>query len=253
MKWLYQILNWCSVLTQRESVLEFSPIAWNIMKKVSIPKCVREKFSDSFSGLVFLRVARGNMKPVLRYSISQSRNINTDSRQELDMTLHKLMKQPYLNQMLKPTIRNLEDNISQMISFIDTELDLQPWERWAMTSYNSDSEAEVNLMSLMRDMLGHASVPAIFGSAIMEKYPSLLHDVYDLDGGFYFFLMSLPAWTPWPGVMKAHVGRYKAWEALDDLQRALDALADGNPIDPSWGELDDVSDFIMERHAIFKS
>jgi hypothetical protein len=53
--------------------------------------------------------------------------------------------------------------------------------------------------------------------------------------------------------MKAHVGRYKAWEALDDLQRALDALADGNPIDPSWGELDDVSDFIMERHAIFKS
>jgi hypothetical protein len=193
------------------------------------------------------------MKPVLKYSISQSRNINTDRRQELDMTLHKLMKQPYLNQMLKSTIRNLEDNIPQMISFIDSELDLQPWERWAMTSYKSDSEAEVNLMSLMRDMLGHASVPAIFGSAIMEKYPSLLHDVYDLDGGFYFFLMSLPAWTPWPGVMKAHVGRYKAWEALDDLQRALDALADGNPIDPSWGELDDVSDFIMERHAIFKS
>lgn len=169
------------------------------------------------------------------------------------MTVHKLMKQPYLNQMLKPTIRNLEDNIPQMISFIDTELDLQPWERWAMTSYISDSEAEVNLMSLMRDMLGHASIPAIFGSAIMEKYPSLLHDVYDLDGGFHFFLMSLPAWTPWPGVMKAHVGRYKAWEALDDLQRALDAQADGNPIDPSWGELDDISDFIMERHAIFKS
>jgi hypothetical protein len=46
-KWLYQILNWCSVLTQRESVLEFSPIAWNIMKKVSIPRCDREKFSDS--------------------------------------------------------------------------------------------------------------------------------------------------------------------------------------------------------------
>jgi hypothetical protein len=163
------------------------------------------------------------------------------------------MKEPFLSQMLKPTIRNLEQNIPQMISFVDSEIDLQPWERWAQTTYISDSESEVSLMSLVRDMLGHASVPAIFGSAIMEKYPSLLHDIYDMDSGVYFLLMGLPAWTPWPGVMKAHLGRYKAWEALGNLQRALDALVDGKPIDPSWGELDDVSDFIKERHAIFKS
>jgi hypothetical protein len=103
------------------------------------------------------------------------------------------MKEPFLNQMLKPTIRNLEENIPQMISFIDSEIGLQPWERWAKTLYISDYESEVNLMSLVRDMLGYASVPAIFGSAIMEKYPSLLYDIYDLDSGFYFFLMGLPA------------------------------------------------------------
>lgn len=163
------------------------------------------------------------------------------------------MKEPYLSQMLKPTIHNLEENIPKMISFTDSEIDLQPWERWAKTSYISDSESEADLMSLMGDMLGHASVPAIFGRAILEKYPNLLHDIYDLDSGFYFFLMGLPAWTPWPGVMKAHAGRYQAWEALNAHQRALDAIVDGHPIHPSWGELDDVSDFIMERHAIFKS
>ena len=101
--------------------------------------------------------------------------------------------------------------------------------------------------------MGHASVPAFFGRALMEKYPDLLQAVYDFDAGFKFFLMGLPVWTPWPGVMKAHLGRSRLWEALDDLHRALDAQADGQPVDSSWGDLDDVSDIIMERHTIFKS
>lgn len=33
---------------------------------------------------------------------------------------------------------------------------------------------------------------------------------------------------------------------------ALDALVDGKPVDPTWGDLDDVSDFIMKRHGLFK-
>jgi hypothetical protein len=87
----------------------------------------------------------------------------------------------------------------------------------------------------------------------LEKYPHLLHNIYDLDSGINFFLMGLPAWMPWLGVMKAHIGRYNAGQALDDFQRALDALANGEAVDSSWGEPDDVSDFIMERHAIYKS
>ncbi|KAH8798976.1 cytochrome P450 [Hyaloscypha sp. PMI_1271] len=211
-----------SVMAQRESVVEFAPIAWNIVQKwFGFPKSSKTKYEACW--------------------------------REFSVTFSHLMKEPYLNQLLKPTIRNLEENIPQMISFTDSEIDQQLWERWAKTSCVSDSECELNLMSLMRDMMGHASVPAIFGRALMEKYPNLLHDVYDLDSGFYFFLMGLPAWTPWPGVMTAHVGRHQTGEALNDLQRALDALVDGNPIDPSWGELDDVSGFIMERHAIFKN
>lgn len=168
------------------------------------------------------------------------------------MTVSHLMRESSLSQILKPTIRNLEENISHMITFLDSEIDLQPWERWARASYVSNSETEINLMALMRDVLGHASVPALFGRAILEKYPDLLHDIYDMDSGMYFFLMGLPAWTPWPGVMKAHLGRYKAFEAMDDLERALDALTDGKPVDPSWGELDDVSGFIGARHKLYK-
>ena len=140
-----------------------------------------------------------------------------------------------------------------MISFIDTEIDLQPWEKHSNTQYVSESEVEIDLMSLLRDMLGHASIPGMFGQGLLEKYPTLLHDLYDMDEGMMFFLLGLPAWTPWPGVFKAHMARRRLWQALDDQQRSLDLLADGEDVDYSWGEMDDVSEFILRRHEVFKS
>jgi hypothetical protein len=163
------------------------------------------------------------------------------------------MKEPHLSKMLKATIRNFETNIPQMISYIDTEIDLQPWERMASPRFVSDTEAEINLMSLLRDLMGHASIPAMFGRAILEKYPDLLQDIYEMDKGMMFFLIGLPPWFPWPGVLKAHMARMRIWEALDDQQEAMDAAVDGKDVDYMWGDLDDVSDFIWKRHAMFKS
>jgi len=162
------------------------------------------------------------------------------------------MREPHLGALLRAVIRGFEHNIPQMISFVDTEIDLQPWERVSDVTFVSSSMVEVNLMSLFREMMGHASIPAFFGQALMEKYPNLLQDIYGMDRGIMFFLMGLPAWFPWPGVMKAHLARLRLWHAMSDLQRALDAIVVGAPIDSSWGELEDVSEFIMKRHSFFR-
>lgn len=164
-----------------------------------------------------------------------------------------LMTEPHLSNILKGTMTGLERDIPQMISFMPGEIDQQRWERFAQAMYISDSETELNLMALMRDMLGNASVPGLFGQAIIDKYPDLLHDIYVMDAGLYFFLAGLPAWTPWPGVTKAHAARNRLWRALDDQQTALDAMVDGKPVDAWWGDLDDVSEFILKRHESFKS
>lgn len=163
-----------------------------------------------------------------------------------------LMKEPHLSNMLSATILGLQENIPQMISFADSEIDLQPWERQAGACYISESQTELDLMSLLRDMLGHASVPAVFGRGLMDKYPDILHDVYDMDAGFMYFLIGLPQWTPWSSVNRAHRARQRLWRALDDQQRALDSMVDGKPFDSAWGDLDDVSEFILKRHSLFK-
>ncbi len=163
-----------------------------------------------------------------------------------------LLREPALGDVTTKMVKGLGRNIPQMISFVDAVIDLQPWERWANAKYISASETEVNLMSLVWDILGEASTNAIFGSALLGKYPDLLHDVKEMDKGMYYFLMGLPSWFPWPGVMSAHFARARAWKAMDDHQEALDALAMGKSMDSTWGDLDDVSQLVLKRNESFR-
>ncbi|TVY13113.1 25-hydroxycholesterol 7-alpha-hydroxylase [Lachnellula arida] len=171
---------------------------------------------------------------------------------ELNSLFGYFMKDPQLGVVLKQNNRLLEQTIPQMISFVDSEVDLQPWERIAKARYISSNETEINLCGMMRDLMGHTSVSAMFGSALMDKYPDLLHNTYRFDEGMYYLLAGLPRWTPWPPAFMAHMARNDLWAALDDQQRALDALAEGKPVDYSWGELDDVSEFIMKRNEVYR-
>jgi hypothetical protein len=155
--------------------------------------------------------------------------------------------------MLNATIRNMERDISSMISFVDTYIDLQPWEKFADASYISDTETSVDLMKLMRDMIGHASIPAMHGKAFLDKYPNIIHDIYELDKGMLYLIMGLPAWTPWSPVIRAHNARRNLWIALDAQQEAMDAQAKGEDPGNGWGDMEDVSIFTRKRNELYRS
>jgi hypothetical protein len=173
--------------------------------------------------------------------------------QELIKPFNYLMKEPYLSKMLDNTTRNLEKLIPQMVSFMDGPIDQHPWERYANAEWISSKEMEVDLMSLVRDLMGHASVPSMFGHAFLENNPHVLHDIYDMDDGMMYFMAGLPWFTPWPSVVKAHFARRQAWDSVTKFQIALDAYVDGKHVDANWGDMDDISEFIMKRHEIFRS
>lgn len=154
--------------------------------------------------------------------------------------------------MIHTITQNLERNIPQMISFINTPIDLQPWEQHAQAQFISSSETELNLHSLIRDMTGHAMVPVLFGHTLLEKYSDILHDLYDMEAGRNYLLKKLPPWTPWPGVVQAHMARFKVLQCMDEYQKALDSMVTGMGADASWGDLEDVSEMIMKRNAIYR-
>ncbi|PBP17431.1 cytochrome P450 [Diplocarpon rosae] len=167
---------------------------------------------------------------------------------ELNACTKFLLDEPYMTKILKALVKNLEQNIPQMISFIETPIDLQPWEQYAEARFISSSETEINLTSLVRDMMGHAALPSIFGNALIEKNPSILHDVRNMDAGRNYLLRKLPPWVPWPAVARAHMARFKVWQSLDDHQRAIDVTAAEEAVEPSGDDLGDVSMFVMKRN-----
>lgn len=139
-----------------------------------------------------------------------------------------------------------------MVSFAKAEIDHQPWERAAKVKTISISEVEANLMALMRDMCCYATVPAIFGRGLLEKYPKLIQDVLSLDEGIPFFLQQLPLFTPWLGVTAAHFARQHLWQVMDQQQIQLDKKANGEETDYSWGGLDDISELVMRRNKLWR-
>lgn len=179
-------------------------------------------------------------------------NNNPNVVQKLQSTLKNFMKEPHLTNLLGSMVRNLEQSIPQMISFVDGDVDQHSWERCASATFISDSETEIDLLKLIQGVLNAASIPAIFGSGLIEKYPNLIHDLHDMEAGMPYFMMGLPAWIPFPTIGRAYLARQRVLRAMDSFQEALDALVDDESMDFSWGNLDDVSELIMNRHAIYK-
>ncbi|KAH8821696.1 cytochrome P450 [Xylogone sp. PMI_703] len=208
------------MMQQKECAVQFRPVALSIVKK--------------FFGL----------KAINKWE---------SSREEWGAVMGYLMKEPHLGNFMRVTVRRIEDIVPSMFSFMEGEVDQHSWERWAHCSYINDNEEEVDLNAVLRDVLGQASVPAIFGRAYLENNPDILHDVYDLDNGMMYFLMGLPWWTPWPNVVNAHMARWRIRESLAEFSQALEDTLEGRPVDTKWDNMDDVSEFIHKRHEIFRS
>jgi hypothetical protein len=156
--------------------------------------------------------------------------------------------------MLRIAVRGLEENIPRMVSFMESPIDQQPWERTSDCQMVPSQEdvVEINLMSFMRDMMGHVAIPALFGHAFFENFPHILEDVYEMDCGMQYLLLGLPRWIPIPTASKAGRARANIWRTTTIFHKALDAYVENRNVDTKWDDMDDVSELIKRRHAIFK-
>ncbi|RKF80596.1 hypothetical protein GcM3_044005 [Golovinomyces cichoracearum] len=206
--------------TRKEFQLSHQPLTWLFMHRLFGISCMnREKYFDTC--------------------------------EELDSFYTYLVKEPYVDTVFTKISQCLQTNIPQMITFLDNKVDLQSWERWASSKYISSSETEISLMPLLYDMMGSTLVTSIFGSAFSEKYPDLMHNIYEMERGIKFLTMGIPAWFPWPNNVKAHMFRNMILLSLDDYQQALDNKIKNKPNGILWGDLDDVSEFVLARHRFY--
>lgn len=219
------------VMNQRESTMQFFPFAWRIMKNI-------------FG-------VRGGKKLAAQWEAAWGPLHGA--------IVNNMMKEPQLSKMVDRVIEKMERAIPSMITFTDTPVDQQPWEEAADVSIYASEVPEVylNLMELMRHLLGEVSLPALMGDRFLEKYPKTLTDLFTMDDGFLWMAAGVTRFFPLPKVFQAYLAQRNLLESLKDFDTALDIMVAGeipaaDSLGWDWGDMDDVSEMLVKRAEIYR-
>lgn len=102
--------------------------------------------------------------------------------------LDQLLPRP--SEMLRTTVRGIQEQGPNLVSFSDSIVDQNPWERVAtpIIHHHTGSvtghapSVEVNFFALIRTFVGNVALPSLVGKEFLENYPETLEDIQDLDG-----------------------------------------------------------------------
>lgn len=159
----------------------------------------------------------------------------------------------HVDRMLQTIVREVQQKIPCMVSFVDNHIDQEPWERLSSCTLLSPNVVEFSLLPLLNEIVGTIFINSIYGKALLENYPDLLRDTLTYSNGRTWLLSELPRWTPIPRITTTHIARKKVKDAMMDYLTSYDGYLTGETIATKWANMDDVSTFLRERMLIFQS
>ncbi|KAI9741846.1 MAG: hypothetical protein M1834_000234 [Cirrosporium novae-zelandiae] len=167
-----------------------------------------------------------------------------------------LLEESHLNHAISITVRNMELNVPNLVSFSPSLVDQSLWERPAnvhvidpTTTPNGTPTAEVSFYPLIRNFVAHMIVPALVGAAFVENFPDIFQDLWALDDAMVPMLAGLPRWFPLPSLPPAYAARRRLIAAMMELDDAINAEEKGEEPEGGfrWADLSDVSELIRRR------
>ena len=154
-------------------------------------------------------------------------------------------------------IAAIEEHVPNLVSFSESVVDQNPWERISSVPTNSkivDKSAEspsveASLFSLVHNFVGHLATTSLMGSEFLEFYPSVLDDLWDFDNGLKYLILGFPRWIPVRSLVKARLARQRLQNGINAFHRALDKIAAGHEPGYPWTDMGDISAVMRERSA----
>ncbi|KAF2208591.1 hypothetical protein CERZMDRAFT_48989 [Cercospora zeae-maydis SCOH1-5] len=180
---------------------------------------------------------------------------------ELVDCYREILTNPGLEKLVGNTARRAQDHINNLVSFLDSPVDQMPWEKKANNILLVDeaggksalpSVVETSLLPVIRDFVAWTANPSIFGTDFLANYPEFIDDVWTFDRGFLMMAASLPRWLPIPTLSRAHIARKACVEKLDIFHENLEKHFRGEPVEPKWSSLDDISPLVRARVEVYR-
>ncbi|OCL09652.1 cytochrome P450 [Glonium stellatum] len=132
---------------------------------------------------------------------------------------------PSMNDLIGVSIQTLQENLPDLITFNQSIVDQMPWERVSDVELtdiaDGHTEVEANLLSLINDFLGQATLAPFTGPSFIEKYPEVFLDLQRFEYSFFLLAAGIPRWFPVPHLTSSYLARKRLLNHLTELHLSL--------------------------------
>ncbi|KAJ4861735.1 ABC transporter transmembrane region domain-containing protein [Trichoderma breve] len=174
------------------------------------------------------------------------------------LALYKyLSSEPGLSEITGGALSQVKQTINSYVTFSPNPMDQTEWEKMADVDVIEEGDkgvptTQVDLMELTRNYVASTAIPAIYGTDFVENFPELWKWMWIYNEAFVLLAMSVPSWIPWPRLQRGKLARRRLLAFLYEFNEAMDKHMDGEEVDPKWQNLDNVSQLVKSRIALFR-
>ena len=155
------------------------------------------------------------------------------------------------SQFRETTLRAIEQNVPNLLSFAERPIDQYPWEQNVNPVFHDSSLVEISFFELISRFVAHVSLPTFVGTEFLENHPTTVEDLWDLDGGFQWLRWGFSRLWGIPSLTRAHIARRRLLAALLSFHEAADAVSNGDEAKHPWREISDLSSLMEERRKVW--
>ncbi|EEH21297.1 hypothetical protein PABG_03528 [Paracoccidioides brasiliensis Pb03] len=167
------------------------------------------------------------------------------------------MQEPHASDCSRATIREIERNMPNMLSFCRSIVDQSFWERMSRVSVVSgdgnNRVCEVNLYSLVRNFVAVTTVTTIMGGDFMEALPNTPDDLWKFNGNFNAIVLGIQRFVPFPGLPTSYRSRRRLLQGMEAFHSAFEIAENGHDPGFDWREMDSVSEFMQSQCRAWKT
>ncbi|EXA39522.1 hypothetical protein NW761_007559 [Fusarium oxysporum] len=162
----------------------------------------------------------------------------------------------HLDTLAKATLRDLDDNAADAISFNSYPTDQMDWERQANAELLEDTGDEkimaVDFFELMKTFIARTATISVFGTDFVEIYPDIWPHLWVFNDAFHSLAMGVPVWAPFPSSQRARIALGRLLTFMREYHTELDKfLSDEEPA-TKWQDFHTISPLVRARTEVYR-
>ncbi|KAM0248185.1 hypothetical protein ACHAP5_003566 [Fusarium lateritium] len=174
---------------------------------------------------------------------------------EVHQVTKEYLSGSHLDDLSKATLRDLDDNAADAISFNSYPTDQMEWERMANAELLEDKEEKtmaLDFFELMKTFIARTATISVFGTDFVEIYPDIWPHLWIFNDAFHSLAMGVPVWAPFPSSQRARFALSRLRTFMREFHDELDKFLSDEEPETKWQDFHTVSPLVRARTEVYR-